>query len=372
VVFTRRKRMSVTRPGSNIAGFRRSRRLSEKPSTLPSMWESPDNLWRRLKLGREEFLQRLITTLIVGGEAPRWNTPSEPSEQGRGFLRLLDDLAHGEASDLDETGQADAFMDEYLLPKLEALAQNGWPDWAVLWTDRVWVIELKTEAASHRDNQLPYYLRLAAAAHPGCRVDLTYLTGPLTKSAPVVSTGQRYSHLTWSQVLPLVEAVWGSDHRSEVIAYVDTVRTVIENLAILRPAQQRAAVLGARAASRPQRSSGEALSAPVGAQPEGAISVPPDGPHTAPASDDLLALARATAADGRQRGVGATSPTELESLRDGARALIAALPADDETRYVLPWLWRAGRTDGQGLTLEGQEFGYELRFSRYMTVQIKS
>lgn len=127
----------------------------------------------------------------------------------------------------------------------------------------------------------------------------------------MVGTGQRYSHLTWSQVLPLVEAVWGSDHRSEVIAYVDTVRTVIENLAILRPAEQRAAVLGTRAASRPQRPSAEAASEPVGAQPEGLVSGAPEGAHAAPAPDDLLGLARATAADGRQRGVGATSPTEL-------------------------------------------------------------
>jgi len=55
---------------------------------------------------------------------------------------------------------------------------NGWPDWAVLWPGRVWVIELKTEAASHREGQLPYCLLLAAAAHPGAHVDLTYITGP--------------------------------------------------------------------------------------------------------------------------------------------------------------------------------------------------
>lgn len=99
--------------------------------------------------------------------------------------------------------------------------------------------------------------------------------------------------------------------------------------------------------------------------------MPLEGPRTAPAPDDLLDMATATAADGRQRGVGATSPTELETLRDAARALIGALATADETRFVLPWLWRAGRTDGRALTPEGQEFGYELRFSRYKTVQIK-
>jgi hypothetical protein len=36
----------------------------------------------------------------------------------------------------------------------------------VLWPGRIWIIELKTEAASHRDDQPPYYLSLAAAAGP--------------------------------------------------------------------------------------------------------------------------------------------------------------------------------------------------------------
>ena len=52
--------------------------LSDWRSTLQSMWESPGSLWLRLKLGREEYRQRLVTTLIVGGDPPRWNTPSRP------------------------------------------------------------------------------------------------------------------------------------------------------------------------------------------------------------------------------------------------------------------------------------------------------
>ena len=342
--------------------------LSDQRSTLRFMWESPESLWRRLKLGREEFLQRLITTLIVGGDPPRWNTPSAPDEQGRRFLRLLDDLAYGDGSHRAGAVEADAFVDEYLLPKVVDSAQNGWPDWAVLWRDRVWIIELKTEAGSHREDQLPYYLLLATAAHPGCRVDLTYMTGPLSKSPPEVSEGQRYCHLTWAQVMPLIEAVWGTDQRSEVIAYVDTVRTVIQNLATLRPSQQREALLRQTPSAEEGPSSREVLPAEAA---ETSIPAPREGPHDAPVAEDLLGLARATAIDGRQRGVGATSPTELESLREAARDLIAELPAEDRARFVLPWLWRAGRTDGRALTSEGQEFGYELRFSRYEAIQIK-
>ena len=65
-------------------------------STLRAMWESPEELWLRLKLGREEFLQRVLTTLIVGGDPPPWNVARTPSEQGIRFLSLLDTLAHGD------------------------------------------------------------------------------------------------------------------------------------------------------------------------------------------------------------------------------------------------------------------------------------
>jgi hypothetical protein len=38
---------------------------------------------------------------------------------------------------------------------------------------------------------------------------------------------------------------------------------------------------------------------------------------------------------------------------------------------VRPWLWKAGQTGGGALTPEGDEFGYELRFSRYQQMQVQ-
>ena len=327
--------------------------MSGLTRTLTSMWESPEDVWRRLNIWREEYLQRLMTTLIVGGDPPPWNTPRIPSSQGLTFLRMLDELAHGAADhdDLVSGSHPEKFVDEYLLPKLEETAPNGWPDWAVLWSDRLWVIELKTEAGSHRPAQLPYYLLLAAAAHPARRIDLTYITGPLQKPPPALSESQRFSHVQWSQVLPLVEAVWGNDPRPQVSSYVDAVRTVIENLLVLRPMEQRDAILN------------------------GVIRVPERVPvvEVSARSDDagLVALAKATARDGQQRAVGAGSPEDLEMLRDAARTAIRFLPADDEARFVLPWMWKAESSTGPGLTPEGVEFGYELRFSRYDSVQVR-
>jgi hypothetical protein len=335
------------------------------------MWESPVELWRRLRLGREEYLQRLVTTLIVGGDPPPWNSQRVPSEAGRSFLQLLDRAAHGDGVGEAPVTAPEAFVDEYLLPKLDESARNGWPDWAVIWPDRVWVIELKTEASSHRDDQLPYYLLLAAAAHPTSRLDVTYLTGPLTKPGPALLAGQRFSHLTWEQVLPLLEAVWGDEPRREVAAYVDMVRTVIENLSTLRPAEQRATVLNDYPDVCLE------MPSPVEAVVSDASVTRPDPEREAAAdaldrTEGLLGMARATAADGKQRGVGASDPTALEELRDSAWAQISELEHADPTRSVLPWLWKAGRTGGGALTPEGAEFGYELRFSRYGQTQVRS
>lgn len=222
----------------------------------------------------------------------------------------------------------------------------------------MWVIELKTEAGSHRADQLPYYLRLAAAAHPDCNLDLTYITGPLMKPAPALLKGQRYSHLTWQEVLPLVDSAWGDDQRPEVEAYVEMVGTVVSNLRLLKPTEQRQMVLGLPRAE------------PITAMDEGVVSKrTTDLSTTEPPV--LLDLARATAADGRQRGIGAQNPEELEALRHQTLTEIGNLPPDDATRFVLPWLWQGGRTDGRALTPEGEEFGLELRLSRYKKIQVK-
>lgn len=330
------------------------------PAYAVGMWESPTALWGRLKLGREEYLQRLLTTLILDGDAPPWNTPRSPGAAGRRFLELLDEAVHGLHVRDGSSLSREVFIDEYMLPKLEEEAANGWPDWAVLSDDRVWVIELKTEAGSHRADQLPYYLRLAAAAHPNCSLDLTYITGPLTKPAPALVKRQRYSHLTWQEVLPLVVSAWGEDQRSEVVAYVEMVAKIVSNLSLLKPTEQRRMVLGLLGA--------EATTATT----EGVVVSERTTDWSMTEPPVLLDLARATAADGRQRGIGAQNPEALEALRDQALAEIGSLPPDDATRFVLPWLWQGGRTDGRALTPEGEEFGVELRLSRYKKIQVKA
>ena len=298
------------------------------------MWEEPADLWRRLKLGREEFVQRLVTTLIAGGDPPPWNSPIRPTSAGLRFLRALHELAHSEDEALGPPTEDADFVDECLLPKLEEGHANGWPDWVVHWPGRVWIVELKTEQGSHRADQLPYYLHLAAVEHPDADIDLTYLTGPLDRPGPPVADRQRYAHVTWDQALPLIEDAWSGV--PEAAAHLAMVREVVTNLTAITATRQRETVIGS--------------------------AVEDDV--------DLLALAQATARDGEQRAAGIASARQLEALRDAARAAIDTLGPDDDTRRVLPWLWKATSTDGHAITPMGEEFGYELRFSRYRTRQI--
>src|SRR5688500_13076491 len=129
--------------------------------------EDPWALLRRLKLGREEFSQRLLTMLILEADYPRWNVRSRPSARGLAFLRDLDALCFG-ASDLGEDA---VFVDEFELPPRVEGERGGAPDYAVLDGDRLWMIELKTEAASHRRDQLPSYFNYARHHHPQARID---------------------------------------------------------------------------------------------------------------------------------------------------------------------------------------------------------
>lgn len=288
------------------------------------------------KLWREESLQLVLTCLILGGTYPQWGTRSKPTARGAEFLRRLHVQVFGE----EPGSPCDVFVDEFELPRRNEAERSGWPDWAVLWPDRVWMIELKTEAGSHRPDQLPHYLDLGAHHYPEAAIDLTYLTGPLSKPAPDVRAGQRYHHITWTDVLPLVEEVWADDEPS-ARTYVEAARDLIASLGT--PWTQWRTGWMAEVARTV-----EACEASV-------------------THNDLWEFILATADDGKQRAfdLGTQSGEDLEDLRDRARGLIIAAPEGSATKHVLPWIWSGQTSGGQPLTSAGEQMGAELRFSRY-------
>lgn len=294
------------------------------------------------RLGREESLQRVLTCLIVGGTYPAWGTRNKPTPRGAEFLRRLHVAVFGE----DPGTACDIFVDEFELPRRHEGERSGWPDWAVLWTDRVWIVELKTELGSHRPDQLPHYLDLAAHHYPHAAVDLTYLTGPLDKPAPRLRAGQRYHHIVWADVLPLIEEAWADDEPA-AREYVEAARDLVASLGTPWT-EWRAGWM---------------------TEVAGEVEI---GEQTA-TRDDLWELIVATADDGMQRASDAhvESGESLEDLRLRARELIISAPQDSATKYVLPWTWSSQTSGGHPLTSAGAELGAELRLSRYATIQFR-
>lgn len=87
-----------------------------------------DDLMSRLKLGREEYCQRQLTMLVLGGGYPRWNTRSQPGELGYRFLSLLEELSFGES----QCEPPYDLVDELDLGRRPEDLNGSAPDWAVL------------------------------------------------------------------------------------------------------------------------------------------------------------------------------------------------------------------------------------------------
>ncbi len=295
--------------------------------------ESPAELLSRLRIGREEFCQRLLTSLILGAPYPSWNTRSWPSPQGLEFLRVFYELCFPNGWPEGEP----VFVDEFELAARHDDEKGGAPDYAVLWGDRLWIIELKTERASHRPDQVPYYFDLAHHHYPEACVDLTYLTPALQYAFEPSNEHGRYAHATWDDVLPLIRATWDFAPTDPWCEVVEGLCDAIDSLES-KPADWRGQF--ETVARQDQIADGRFAIA--------------------------MMLVERTATDGEQRAI-ETESADLDALlelRLQLRDAIATTPPTSALRHVVPWLWRIESTGGP-LTKSGAEHGYEIRLSRY-------
>jgi hypothetical protein len=311
---------------------------------MTAPFPEPEQL--RGRLGREEFTQRLLTCLVLGRLERGWNITRRPSSAGARFLRDLHASAFGDASAPEDVP---GFVDEFELPNRTETEPSGWPDYGVVWPTRLFLVELKTARTSHRAAQIPYYLELAAHWHQDLDVDLLYLTPAMPLVAPaIVAPLQRFAHLTWAEVAPLVESTWSHSDvpaEREMASYLVDLVNEIETSAPAPPAPA--------------------------ATPTVEPGPPPASLPPAPADDvaRALQLAARTEADGVQRALesDAGDPAELDALRIEVRDRLVGGTAVGgvEVRHVLPWLWRAATSGGHATTESGRATGYELRLSRY-------
>lgn len=298
-------------------------------------FETPAELLARLRLGREELCQRLLTTLLLHGPYPRWNTRSVLAPEGAAFLC---DLYERCFSDVWPSATP-VFVDEFELPPRHEAEKGGAPDYGVLWDDRVWMLELKTEKASHRPGQVPGYFELAHHHYPHSRIDLTYITPPMEAPHQPAADWARYSQVTWDSLAGLLRAHWAAPTAPGQQEVVDGLLAAIDSLH-MEPAEWRA-TLPVTSETGPVRDARDLV-------------------------DEALALASATARDGAQRAVDFL-PADLDDLlafRLEVRERLAGSPAGSPLRRVMPWIWRPAST-GRPLTAAGRAVGMELRLSRY-------
>jgi hypothetical protein len=318
-----------------------------------SWLHDPDLLWHSTRFGREEYVQRLLATLVLGEPARGWNVPREPSARGADFLRRL------HASRFDDTPTENPiFVDEFELPARHDDERAGWPDHAVRWPDRLFLIELKSERSSHRCDQLPHYLTLADHHHPDRKIELLYLTPTMDVTPPVTHPASTtYAHTAWAEVGPLIEEVWGASETAWERTVADRLAWWIDQM------EQGAPLLERKQVPVQQAPTPEEL------VPGPTVAAPGSGDDV----DDALKLAALVQQDGKQRALEAAlgDPEDFEDFRVELRDLLLDGPVVDGTRitHVRPWLWRAATTDGQPLTQSGVETGYEIRLSRSTKAQ---
>ena len=133
----------------------------------------------RRRLWREESLQLVLTCLIVGGVYPRWGTRSTPTEGAPSSCvgsisesSVRNRVRHARSSSMSSSCHVDTKPSD--------------PDGRTGRCCGRSVVDgrAKTEARSHRPDQLPHYLGLGSHRYPDAAIDLTYLTGPLDNPPP--------------------------------------------------------------------------------------------------------------------------------------------------------------------------------------------
>ncbi|MDX1620323.1 MAG: hypothetical protein R3320_04995 [Nitriliruptorales bacterium] len=302
--------------------------------TEPEWLQDPESLWHETGLGREEYLQKLLSTLVFGHPDHRWNHPGPPSDRGQRYLQELFGMRFGEAPT-----DAPEFVDEFELPRRNDDERAGWPDQAAVWPDRLFLIELKTERASHRPGQMAHYIDLAVHHHHGQAVDALYLTPTMEVPPPSeIPDGVRYAPISWQDVSPLISETWGGSE-------VDWERTIAQLVVDWLEDVEAGTPPPAKA---PRVVTAESV---------------------AEAATEALSLAAQVEESGDQAAldIWPGSAEELEELRLELRdRLKGGLEVDGmRIRHVLPWHWSAGSSGGHAMTQTGREHGHELRFSRY-------
>jgi hypothetical protein len=302
--------------------------------------DDPRSLLASPAIGRTEYLQRLLASLLIGGPYPAWNSHLPPSEDGVRFLAELDRSAFDGRGWTEPPLAVVSMLD---LPRRHDGEPGAGPDLAVLWPQRVWLLVLSAERGGASRSDLANYYDLAAHHHPGAAVDVVFVTPPLPpEMPPVLDSGQRYANVRWDEVYRLARRTWtAAQDPGDRMRYA----RLMDTLARLREPVE---------AWRLRVLAEAGLPGPAAAMDRGAFE------------SGALQLASATGRDGIERAltIEAGSLGELQRLRMDLRRAILSAPIVSPLRRVLPWIWTDRTGMGLSLTQAGAELGYELRLTR--------
>lgn len=308
----------------------------------------PNVIAERLRLwkqGRDAFVHRILTLLFIGRSPDPWNLPCRLSLNGARFLRLIDEVLFGEEWETPEE-----FYWEYKLPKRPDDKETGWPDFAALWTDRVLMIELRTEVGTHRDAQVEWYLQLAAHNYQGRAVDLIYVTPEPTSGRRMnLPDLGRVRNCSWIEMAKIIEVAWGKLPGEEA-ANAMVFAHYLQGIGRVNEAPASVVPLGTKTR---KKQLGEML-----------------GPVEEPLDEDtweqIVETIYTVADDGEERALELPLLAQ-ESAKELRRRIRADVDTSDDLRDVAAnlelWIWHESQ-GGEALSEAGLESGCEIRLSK--------
>jgi hypothetical protein len=299
--------------------------------------DDPADLIAGKDYGSEGVAQRYLCALLINDTHYGYNKSWPLSDRGARFVAQLYEQAFGAPPEA-----APRFWNECNLRAVRGTDDHA-VDYAFLWPDVHFLVELKTLGQSHRPGQLSEYMRRAHHHNPGPAIDLLYLTQPMSAAAPDDIPGHcRYSHIDWPSALEIANAVWADSPDPREVRCLSLLRDHLEAEGALAPAE--------RLATRERTpSTAEELPAPwLPVLEDATASAARAAAGTATAISVPLGLIEDEAYAER-----------LEQLKRRLEERIAVAP---ELSGVTVWRWRT-TTGGSARTEAGWTTGFELRLT---------
>ena len=308
----------------------------------------PNVISERLRLarqGKDAYVHRIMTLLFIGRSPDPWNLPCRLSPGGANFLHLIDEVLFGEEWETPEE-----FYWEYKLLKRPEDKEHGWPDFAALWTDRVLMIELRTEVGRHRDAQVEWYMQLGAHNYGGRAIDLVYVTpDPIEGKVNLPDMG-RFRNCTWAEMAKIVEVAWGKTPGLEA-ANAQVFGQYLSTIGKVNEAPDQVAPVGTKTRKKKlQTDTGEEQVDPL----------------DEPTWEQIVEVFFSVAEDGQERAL-ELPVAASESAKDMRRRIRGEADVSEDirdvTRNLEMWIWHED-LGGEAISEAGLESGCEIRVAR--------